>query len=176
MALDTRAACLDFSCYLPFTAKYYETGCTTNPVRSLYPFFKTIATRPHRVTPPTYPFLHIVSCIHYLDIKWFRLEKYYTGSDSTFMEQPLFYQYLYILLLCIIGQSLCMVLILPHITWSTHLRYPPPKRICRFSSRSSHRCSMAVPRTKIPEHQVPLYWFLVTAWLASTNLLGMYQA
>ncbi|KAH8553867.1 Arv1-like family-domain-containing protein [Umbelopsis sp. PMI_123] len=35
-------------------------------------------------------------------IKWFRLEKYYTGSDSTFMEQPLFYQYLYILLLCII--------------------------------------------------------------------------
>jgi hypothetical protein len=47
------------------------------------------------------------SCINRFfpsDIKWFRLEKYYTGSDSTFMEQPLFYQYLYILLLCIIGE------------------------------------------------------------------------
>jgi hypothetical protein len=129
-----------------------------------------MATHPHHVTPPHHPILHIVSCINYPDIKWFRLEKYYTGSDSTFMEQPLFYQYLYILLLCIIGQSWCYLL--PYITWSTHIHYLllPPKRICRFSSRSSHRCSMAVPRTKIPEHKVPLYRFLVTAWLASTNL------
>lgn len=122
--------------------------------------------------------LHIVSCINYPDIKWFRLEKYYTGSDSTFMEQPLFYQYLYILLLCIIGQSLFMVLLQPSLPGQLIfiIPPPPPKRICRFSSRSSHRCSMAVPRTKIPEHKVPLYWFFVTAWLASTNLLGMYQA
>ncbi|KAG2208332.1 hypothetical protein INT47_006188 [Mucor saturninus] len=35
------------------------------------------------------------------DIKWFRLERYYTEYDSKFIQQPLYYQYLYILALCI---------------------------------------------------------------------------
>ncbi|KAI7893576.1 Arv1-like family-domain-containing protein [Mucor mucedo] len=34
-------------------------------------------------------------------IKWFRLERYYTEYDSKFIQQPLYYQYLYILALCI---------------------------------------------------------------------------
>ncbi|KAF1805306.1 Arv1-like family-domain-containing protein [Mucor lusitanicus] len=34
-------------------------------------------------------------------IKWFRLERYYTDYDTKFIEQPLYYQYLYILTLCI---------------------------------------------------------------------------
>ncbi|KAI8886913.1 Arv1-like protein, partial [Backusella circina FSU 941] len=34
-------------------------------------------------------------------IKWFRLERYYTEYDSKFIHQPLYYQYLYILALCI---------------------------------------------------------------------------
>lgn len=38
-----------------------------------------------------------------LDIKWFRLERYYTDYDTKFIEQPLYYQYLYILTLCIFG-------------------------------------------------------------------------
>ena len=139
MAFGTRAANLIFSCYPPFTAKYYETGCTTDPFRSLYPFFKMIATHPHHVTPPI---LHIVSCINYPDIKWFRLEKYYTGSDSTFMEQPLFYQYLYILLLCIIGQSLFTVLLPPYITWSHSYSLsslPPKKNLSLFISEFTSR-------------------------------------
>ncbi|GAN06086.1 conserved hypothetical protein [Mucor ambiguus] len=36
-------------------------------------------------------------------IKWFRLERYYTDYDTKFIEQPLYYQYLYILTLCIFG-------------------------------------------------------------------------
>ncbi|KAI8646491.1 Arv1-like family-domain-containing protein [Parasitella parasitica] len=34
-------------------------------------------------------------------IKWFRLERHYTDYDAKFIEQPLYYQYLYILTLCI---------------------------------------------------------------------------
>ncbi|OBZ89490.1 Protein arv1 [Choanephora cucurbitarum] len=35
-------------------------------------------------------------------IKWFRLEQYYTAYGTQFIQQPLYYQYLYILTLCII--------------------------------------------------------------------------
>ncbi|KAI8391040.1 Arv1-like family-domain-containing protein [Radiomyces spectabilis] len=36
-------------------------------------------------------------------IKWVRLEQYYTDQDSLFIQQSLYYQYLYILTLCILG-------------------------------------------------------------------------
>lgn len=38
-----------------------------------------------------------------LDIKWFRLETYYTNHDTDFFQQPVYYQYPYILSLCILG-------------------------------------------------------------------------
>lgn len=40
-----------------------------------------------------------------IDIKWFRLEKYYTVYDAGFIEKSLPYQYLYILALCIFGKK-----------------------------------------------------------------------
>ncbi|OAD81075.1 hypothetical protein PHYBLDRAFT_17818 [Phycomyces blakesleeanus NRRL 1555(-)] len=39
-------------------------------------------------------------------IKWFRLERYDTEYDVNFIKQPLCYQYLYILALCIFGKKL----------------------------------------------------------------------
>ncbi|UZO00946.1 uncharacterized protein OCT59_012058 [Rhizophagus irregularis] len=56
-----------------------------------------------------YCFVYIINhllLLYYIfflkDIKWFRLEKYYTASNIPFIEQPVFLQYLYILFLCVI--------------------------------------------------------------------------
>ncbi|KAM3580287.1 sterol homeostasis protein [Umbelopsis sp. WA50703] len=64
--------------------------------------FNRITYNDERSIEPNIKKLAVLLILFEVYIKWFRLEKYYTGSDSTFMEQPLFYQYLYILLLCII--------------------------------------------------------------------------
>lgn len=52
----------------------------------------------------------------FLDIKWFRLERYYTEYDSKFIQQPLYYQYLYILALCIFGKCRVFIVQPTHLT------------------------------------------------------------
>jgi len=49
----------------------------------------------------------------FADIKWFRLEKYYADADDanvtfslSFIEQPLYLQYFYILFLCVLGMCI----------------------------------------------------------------------
>ncbi|RUS24826.1 hypothetical protein BC938DRAFT_473022 [Jimgerdemannia flammicorona] len=55
-----------------------------------------------------FEFIHSLACpflsftLLPADIKWFRLEKNYTREDFAFIEQPLTFQYLYILFLCIL--------------------------------------------------------------------------
>jgi hypothetical protein len=68
----------------------------------------------HEVIPCSWS-LHVFSFS--ADIKWFRLERCCTLYDSIFIQKPLYYQYLYILALCILGKTTAKAICIELLLW-----------------------------------------------------------
>ncbi|KAI7871284.1 Arv1-like family-domain-containing protein [Spinellus fusiger] len=62
--------------------------------------FNRIVQEGNKIEPHVFRFA-ILLILFEVYIKWFRLERYDTAYDLTFVQQPLYYQYLYILALCV---------------------------------------------------------------------------